>query len=358
MLHRVLNQTRFVFCLSLALMASPFFAGEASAHVKWFCAFNVAGQPRGLENVLCVDFELLTGFAIFGLLAGFLTEMSSIGEALLRATDRLTESLSANSDLFIRAGCGFFFIALWTLGGILLTPELKTTSAFIPWAQLGFAFCLLWQRTMIISAAGIVGLFMLALQSDGLFHLMDYPVFLGVAAYLALTSLKRDFFGIRPIDILRWSAAVTLMWASIEKWAYPQWTFSLFITHPELTMGFDEEFFMRAAGVVEFTLSFGLLLTPLVRRCSALILLGMFSSAIAEFGKVDAIGHAPIIVVMLAIIADRSAGNALFTKENLQRLSSIWKNMLLIPAGYAAALTVFLSIYYVLHSLMYGTMIV
>jgi len=347
-----------MFCLTLALIVSFFFTAEASAHVKWFCAFNVAGQPRGLENVLCADFEFLTGFAILGLLAGFLIELTSIGDALSRAIDRATESVRANSDLLIRAGCGFFFVALWTLGGILLTPELKTTSEIIPWAQLGFAFCLLWQRTMIVSAAGIVCLFVLALLSNGLFHLMDYPVFLGVAAYLALTSLNQDFFGIRPFDILRWSAAVTLMWASIEKWAYPQWSFSLFVTHPEVTMGFDEEFFMRAAGVVEFTLSFGLLLTPLIRRCSALILLGMFASAIAEFGKVDAIGHAPIIVVMLAIIADQSAGAMLFTKATLLRVSSIWKNMLLIPAGYAGALTVFLSLYYVMHSLMYGTAII
>jgi len=40
------------------------FATEASAHVKWFCAFNVAGQPRGLENVLCADFEGLVGLAV------------------------------------------------------------------------------------------------------------------------------------------------------------------------------------------------------------------------------------------------------------------------------------------------------
>jgi hypothetical protein len=358
MLHRDLKLSRYALCLPLIVAGGVSFATEASAHVKWFCAFNVAGQPRGLENVLCSDFELLTGFAILGLFAGYLLELTSIGEALLRALDRVTESVKANSDLLIRAGCGFFFIALWTLGGILLTPELKTTSAFIPWAQLGFAFCLLWQRTTVVSAAGIVLLFALALQSNGLFHLMDYPVFLGLAAYLALTSLKQNCFGIRPLDILRWSAAITLMWASIEKWAYPQWTFSLFITHPALTMGFDEEFFMRAAGVVEFTLSFGLLLTPLVRRCSALILLGMFTGAITEFGKLDAIGHAPIIVVLLAIFADNVPQELIFHKGSPVKLSSVWKYMGLIPASYGALLAVFLSIYYVMHSLMYGTTII
>ncbi len=95
----------------------------------------------------------------------------------------------------------------------------------------------------------------------------------------------------RPLDIVRWATAITLMWASIEKWAYPEWTFPLFIRHPALTMGFDAEFFMRSAGVIEFALSFALMWTPLVRRVGAAILAAMFIAAIVEFGKIDAIGH-------------------------------------------------------------------
>ena len=64
---------------------------------------------------------------------------------------------------------------------------------------------------------------------------------------------------------------------------------------------------MRAAGVIEFTLAFALLWTPLVRRFAAIILTGMFISAVFEFGKVDAIGHSLIIVVLLAIAADNRA---------------------------------------------------
>ena len=126
---------------------------------------------------------------------------------------------------------------------------------------------------------------------------MDYPIFLGVAAYLALTGLRRDLFGLRPLDVARWAAAITLMWASIEKWAYPEWSFPLFVVHPALTMGYGDEFFMRAAGVIEFTLSFALLWTPLVRRAAGIVLAAMFVSAVFEFGKLDAIGHEPIIAV-------------------------------------------------------------
>jgi hypothetical protein len=317
--------------------------GEASAHVKWFCAFNVAGQPRGLENVLCPDFERLTGLAIVVLLAGCVLERTIIGEVILRALDRVTSGLYSNTEVLMRSICGAFFVALWTMGGILLTPELKTSSTGVPWLQLVIATGMLWRSTLPLSGLGIVVLYAIAVRNYGMFHLMDYPIFLGVAAYLTLTGLQRTLFGMRPLDVVRWSAAVTLMWASIEKWAYPQWTFPLFITHPEMTMGFDVELYMRAAGVVEFTLAFALIWTPLVRRSASIMLAGIFISAILEFGKIDAIGHSAIIVVLLAIAADnaRTGGRSRYA--------------LLAPVGYSTALAGFVVVYYVVHAALFGT---
>lgn len=348
----------FGLCVAVNLLCTQ----EASAHIKWFCAYDVAGQPRGLYNVLCPDFELLVATALSLLLAGYLVEGSVIGTALLSALNRVTSALRDNTEVLMRAGCGFFFVALWTKGGVILTPELITTSAIIPWLQLGLALCLVWRQTLPIAALGIVGLFGFAMYEYGFFHLMDYPIFLGVAAYLALTGLKRDFFGLRPLDVLRYSAAITLMWASIEKWAYPQWTFPLLATHPAMTLGYAPEFYMRAAGMIEFTLSFALIMTPLVRRAAALMLCGMFVSAIFGFGKTDAIGHAPIIVTMLAIIGDDLArSHVLHTrlgiKNHLDKFKlaiSKW-DLLLVPAGYCCALAGFLAIYYVIHAALFGT---
>ena len=75
-------------------------------------------------------------------------------------------------------------------------------------------------------------IFGIAVWQYGAFHLADYPVFLGIAAYLALTGLDRSLFGIRPMDVVRVSAAITLMWASVEKWAYPDWTVPLLAATP------------------------------------------------------------------------------------------------------------------------------
>ena len=240
--------------VSHAVIVNCLLAGTASAHVKWFCAYNIAGQPRGLENVLCPDFEFLIGLSILALMWGCLIEWTQLGAPLLRAMNRVTRFIGDNTELIFRAGTMFFFISIWAVGGFILTPELKADSNWIGAIQLGIAAGMLSRRTMALSAAGIVVLFAIALWKYGVFHLADYPVFLGVAAYLALTGEQKDFFGVRAIDIVRWTAGVTLMWASIEKWAYPEWSFPLFVTHPELSFGFEPEFFMRAAGAVEFAL--------------------------------------------------------------------------------------------------------
>lgn len=323
----------------LFTLAAP---SAAQAHVKWFCAYDVAGQPQGLERVLCLDFEWLTALALTCLMFGCLAEGTPLGGALLNALDRVTTRIRTDTELLVRATLGFFLVSLWDLGGIILTPELKTDVAWIPWLQLGLAACLIWRRTMPVTGLGLVFLFSFATAQYGLFHLADYPIFLGIAAYLIAQGLGLKPFGIRPLDLVRWTAAITLMWASIEKWAYPDWTAPLIAAKPQMTMGATPELFMQAAGVIEFTLAFALIWTPLVRRTSAIILVAIFVSAVVEFGKVDAVGHSGIIVVLLAIAADDV------------RVPVRARQALLAPAYYGAALAAFLFLYYVGHAALFG----
>ncbi|WP_375786778.1 hypothetical protein ACE10Z_04015 [Bradyrhizobium sp. Pha-3] len=318
-------------------------ARSAEAHVKWFCAYDVAGQPRGLENVLCLDFELLLGVAVFWLFAGCLIEPTSLGDATIRALDRITEGLRSHTELMMRAVCAFFFISIWAVGGILLTPELKTSSPLVGALQLAIAAGMLSRRTLPLSAVGMAVLFGIGVRNYGVFHLADYPIFLGVAAYFALIGLNKDLFGIRPIDVMRYAAAVTLMWASIEKWAYPEWSFPLLIEHAGMTLGFDNEFYMRAAGMVEFTLAFALIWTPLIRRCAGAVLVGMFISACFEFGRIDTIGHSAIIAVLFAILAD----NKVLPRDR----RAPW----LAPVALCAALSLTLFVYYFGHAAIFKT---
>ena len=344
-MRRLAKRLPLAAAIPLACLVNALFAGTASAHVKWFCDFNVAGQPDGLSSVLSRDFEMLTGLSLLGLMTGSVLEETVVGAAMLRSLDRVTVFVRDNLETIFRAGCAFFFIAIWGIGGVLLTPELKTNSTLIGAIQLGIAAGMLSRRTMPLSALGIFVLYGTAVWYYGPFHLADYPIFLGFAAYLALVGAQTNFFGVRPIDVLRYAAGITLMWASIEKWAYPEWTYPLFIVYPKLSLGFTPEFYMRAAGAVEFALAFSLIWTPLVRRVGAIMLVTMFVSAVFDFGKIDLVGHSLIVVALVGIIADDGGKPA--------RVRDSW----LIPFAYAASLTLFLAVYYYAHAVLFGTTI-
>lgn len=342
-MRRLLKYIQPLMAITLAFPIYALLVERASAHVKWFVNYDINAAPRGLGDVLTPNFEYLFGLSVLALLAGCLFEGTHIGAALQRAMDRVTHPLRDRTELVFRVGTAFFFISIWAFGGILLTPELKTNSALVGAIQLGIAGGMLSRRTMPLSAIGIAVIYAIGTWEYGVFHMADYPIFLGVAAYLALTGLQRDFFGVKAIDIVRWSAGVTLMWASVEKWGYPEWTYPLLAQHPGMTLGFDADFYMRAAGAVEFALAFSLIWTPLVRRVGAIMLSPMFIGAVFTFGKVDLIGHTLIVVVLLAIIGDDSG------RRDLVRYPY------LLPVGFAGALAFFVAAYYLSHMLLYGT---
>jgi hypothetical protein len=100
-----------------------------------------AGQPRGLEQVLCPDFEWLTGLALVCPMIGCLAEGIPLRSALISALDRVTARIRTDFELLVRCSLGSF-------SGIILTPELKTDVSWIPWLQLTMAGRLIWRRTM------------------------------------------------------------------------------------------------------------------------------------------------------------------------------------------------------------------
>lgn len=257
------------------------------------------------------------------------------------AVSKLTGAIRADSERLIRAVLGAFFVSLWATGRVLLTPELTTSLPYVPWLQLAIAACMLWRPSLPVGGMGIVLLYGMAIQAYGLFHLLDYPIFLGLALYLTFGALRRTAFGLTPLAMLRWLTAITLMWASVEKWAYPGWSFPLLIVHPTLAVNLDPLRYMTMAGVVEFGLAFGLLCSPLARKSAAVVLCAIFLSAVPEFGKVDALGHAPIIMSLVAIAAEDEGA--------LGRLSPV-----LAPAVMVAAIAVFLVAYYGLHAALFG----
>lgn len=323
-------------------------ATPAEAHVKWFAPYIVKASPQPVSSTLANPW-FWTGIALvmLFLILTRLVEKSRFGATVMTAMDRATDPLWHRLDDFIRCVIAAFFVAIFAVGGIYLTPDLKTPAEWVSWIQLLIAAGIFSKRTMPLSAIGIIGLWLLALRDYELFHLFDYLALgVGVAAYLVLAVSSNEQWRSHRFEVLRWAVAIALMWSSLEKFAYPDWFYPLVQERPFLTFGIPRDAFIPMAGVSEFTLGFGLLATPLLRRLSALGLLIIFISAVYPFGRIDMIGHALIMMIIIAIAVDH-------TRE-LHFMTAIRQNIVLLPASLAGFLALFAISYWGLHGAMYG----
>lgn len=333
-----------------------FFAGAiitlapipAFAHVKWFAPYIVGAPPELVGDTL-QDTWFWAGIAlvlVFFILTRIL-ERTSVGETAINALNWMTDPLWMRQDDYIRSIIAAFFIAIFAVGGVYLTPDLKTPAEWVSWLQFVIACCIFSRRTMPIAGIGIVALWVLALRDYDLFHLFDYLALgLGVAGYLILEPLKNEELRSRRFEALRWGLAIALMWSSLEKFAFPSWFYPLVVEKPFLTFGMPRDVFIPMAGVTEFTLGFGLLWTPLIRRLSAIALLVIFTAAVWPFGRVDLIGHGLIMAILIAVAADHRRGVDLMT--------AFKRRVVNIPVGLSVALVVFCTAYWGLHFAFYG----
>jgi hypothetical protein len=343
------NKRRWLAALlPVAAVGTALWPLPAEAHVKWFAPYIVGATPRPIIDTMTNGwFWLAIALVLFFFVTTRLIETSRLGEVVLVGMDRAAQPLWTRLDDFVRAVIGAFFIAIFAVGGIYLTPDLKTPYEWVSWIQLLIAFGVFSKRTMPFSAAGIILLWVLALTQYDLFHLLDYLALgVAVAGYLVLASSDNREWRKHRFEVLRWGVAIALMWSSLEKFAYPDWFYPLVAEKPFLTFGMERDVFIPMAGVAEFTMGFGLLWTPLVRRLSAISLFVIFNAAVYPFGRIDLIGHALIMAIIVAIAAD--------PERQLHFLPSIRKSLVSVPAGIAVALVIFMSAYWGLHFAFYG----
>jgi hypothetical protein len=337
-------------CIRLAALAAAnsMFASPVQAHVKWFAPFIVEAKPQPISATLGnLWFWIAVLLVLFFLIATRLVEDTRYGAAVTGVIDRLTDPLWNRLDDFVRSVIAMFFVAIFAVGGIYLTPDLKTPANWVSWSQLAIAAGVFSKRTMPLSALGIIALWLFALKDYELFHLLDYLALgVGIAAYLFLASSSREDLRKHRFEVLRWAVAIALMWSSLEKFAYPNWFHPLVEERPFLTFGMPRDVFIPMAGVAEFTLGFGLLATPLMRRLSAMALLVIFTLAVFPFGRIDLIGHGLIMMMIVAIAADH-------TRE-LHFMQAIRHNTRLLPASLAGFLAAFVVSYWGLHAMLYG----
>lgn len=331
----------------VSTVAALLAATPAHAHVKWFAPYVVGAAPAPISETLANGWFwmgivlVLVFFAVT-----VVVERSPAGTTIGTVLDRFTSPLWLRSDDFMRAIIGAFFVAIFSVGGVYLTPDLQTPNEWVSWLQLLIALLVFSRKTMPLAAAGIIGLWVIALRDYDFFHLLDYLALgVGVAGYLALAAFPESKYYQYRFAVLRWGVAIALMWSSLEKFAYAEWFHPLVEERPFLTFGMPRDTFIPMAGVAEFTMGFGLLWTALIRRLSAIALIIIFTAAVYPFGRIDLVGHALIMGTLFLIAADPTP-SGLKLKGLVPAIGSV-------PAGLLAALVIIAGSYWTLHGAFY-----
>ncbi len=330
-----------------AVAASLLATAPAHAHVKWFAPYVVGAAPAPLTETLT---NLWFWMGIVLVLAFFaatvLVERSALASPVGRVLDRASAPLWRRGDDFMRVVIGAFFVAIFAVGGVYLTPDLQTPNEWVSWLQLLIGMLVFSRRTMPLAAAGIIGLWAIALRDYDFFHLLDYLALgVGVAGYLVLASDPNGKWYRHRFTVLRWGVAIALMWSSLEKFAYAEWFYPLVEERPFLTFGMPRDTFIPMAGVAEFTMGFGLLWTSMIRRLSAVALLIIFTAAVYPFGRIDLVGHALIMGTLFLIAADPTPSGP--------TLKGTLPAVLGVPVGLLAAMVVIAGSYWGLHAVFY-----
>src|SRR5215469_8187252 len=278
----------------------------ATAHVKWFVNCNPADDPLPAADVFTKTFFLFFSIFLVVLYVGCKVERTALGAKISQFIDGVTACPHLRADDLLRSVAAISFALLWADGRLILTPELKASSVWLSAIQLLVPLYMFYRATLPAAGVGIIVLYGHGIATYGLFHMLDYPVFIGLGVFFLLSVSRNAKLQAFRFDFLRWTLAASLLWPAMEKFVYPGWVAPIAITHPEITLGFDVTTVVTAAGVVESGLSFALFWTPLVRRAAAAVFIVLLTSATFDFGKVDGIGHMVIITIFLVVLADRT----------------------------------------------------
>jgi hypothetical protein len=339
------------------LIAGIVMSLPAHAHVKWFSMMaNCATTP--ITTLDIISSPLFAGLAVAAFAAIF--AVAAVDGRLSRG-DNLAVRSAAWVDHeaveliapLLRIGVAIYFVSvvIYFYGSpIILTADLKTDAAWVPVLQLAIAATALLRRSAILAALGIVVLFAYSVSRYGVFHMLDYPFFLGLAAFLSLDSIYGQRRQLQGLGILRVTVGVSLLWCGVEKWLYPQWTLELLQSDLRvlLTTGFSPNLIVMGAGFVEFCLAFVLIFGRLAAQIAAAVLLLVMISAIPVVGMIDFIGHLPILVVLLILAATRNPIGRVAPEPGRGDLDVALTFIVSVP-GFIAA-------YYLSHEIAYGTL--
>lgn len=270
-----------------------------SAHVKWFAEFSFLDQPLSFQEALT---PLLIGFTIASAIAMTATVFIDTKLEELSLYKRVREWLNGYRDqgtLILRIAMGATFLLSWQ-ADTLLAPYLET-QPLIGSVQFVLVLLLLFPQTTPLAGLGTIILWLVGVQTFGVFYMLDYIAFVGIGTWLLLSQAKSENTRELGIPALYFTVGFALAWLAMEKVIYPDWAYEILSQIPQYTFGLPQDFFLAGAAFVEFTLGYLLIIGLLGRPLSLVITLVFFTTTLV-FGKVEIIGHTHIHAALLVFL--------------------------------------------------------
>ena len=341
----------------IALAILLFCSGSAFAHVKWFVEHDVSKPPTPIGDVLNGTFIKMFLVAVALTYGFFLADRYIHEKGYLEKFDNSLKRFDGFASYVMRISSGIFFLSLWIWylyhgTTFYITPELKTAAAWVPWLHLVMALAVVTRVSTPLTGIGVFILYAAAIGEYGIFHMLDYVIFLGIGYFLVSLASKSPTWLKSGFVTLFACAGLTLIWASVEKFGYAEWTFPLFAENPGMLMGMEPRTFMTLSGIVEFSITFALLgAVSVVGRLVSLGMMSIFVLAVFEFGIVDAVGHLMIVAILFVLIVrgPTDARNMLVLPDK-----SVFTEAYFMTGLYFLAFVMIFILYYCLHYLIFG----
>jgi hypothetical protein len=338
-----------LFIISLIILIIPI---SSEAHIKWFVEFDISDPPKSFMKIKSESYYLyLLLLSLFGVMVAILID--TIWQRRWGKFTLFEKIFSYNKNIevnIIRIGTGVFFLVIWLVGDIILTPELFSEFQYIPYIQLLIAFSVLFKRSLPLAGLGIITLYCTAIYEYGLFHLLDYTLLMGLAFYLLTSSIKSKYLKNYRLPILYYSLVFSFLYSAIEKIAYPQWFYGFLRKNEFLMMGLDIDFYITSMAFVEFTLFFLLIFCRNGTILLAILINILIISGNIYFGKIDAIGHFPTNFILLILIIK---GSINIENHDIRQPYYLLNQSIYGVIIYLIVLLGVFGIYYGIHDIMY-----
>ncbi|MDB5776426.1 MAG: hypothetical protein JWP38_2559 [Herbaspirillum sp.] len=289
-----------LFSLMAWAMLQPF---PAEAHVKWFVEFDTTNPPLPILQVIeAPDFWGVLLLSIIVIYVTSVWDRKLTSPANHPRWQPLLSQLYATIPQVMRYGTSMFFLIL-AIGfpHILLTPELISDNPYLRYVHFLIALTAFYRPTSFIAGIGIIFLYSYSIQLYGLFHMLDYVMFVGTGVFLVLQTWRKGVVG-GELELLRLTFCYSFIWGAIEKFLQPALFYQLLTDHPYIAMGLDWEFFVRTCGFIELCCVYHIYTGKTAAYAAIGVLTFFVLLALIPFGLIDFIGHFLFIIPMIAIL--------------------------------------------------------